>query len=160
MSNLNELSSSVQHLAKAYRSVIALGEHLSGVAAIDNLADEARARTVAAEEAEAKATAALAAAESEYRERVRVQEQALEDGQRQFDTLKREAEDRAARIIADAERAASEVAFNAQREANRLAVQASEALATIENAERIVAELTAEKEQLTNSIAELKARFA
>jgi cell division septum initiation protein DivIVA len=64
MSNLNQLSSSVQNLAKQYAAVIEVGKFLGTLGALDTLANEIEERVSTLRKNEQEATAALYSVQS------------------------------------------------------------------------------------------------
>jgi len=117
MSNLNELSSSVQNLAKQYASVIKVGEFLASLGSLDNLAGEIEARVAQAKWDEAAALEAYGEAKRVLREQLKQNQQAAGQAHAQAEKIVSDAHEQAAKRFVEV--SAKAAAMDAEDEQRR-----------------------------------------
>ena len=109
MSNLNELSSSVQNLAKQYKGVIEVGEFLASLGSLDNLACEIEARVEKAKQAETAKTEQLHKIEAAVAEQAATHDSNIKIARERAEKIVAEATDSAERVLSDARERATEI---------------------------------------------------
>lgn len=159
MNKINELSSSVQNLAKSYSAVIQLGEYLSGLSSVENLACEIEARIERARSDEKEAVAAKAKAETTYAAERAKGEGDARSAREAAEELLTSARAQAQGLVAAAKIAAQQIIDAAEA---RKAEAEMETAVLIEEDEHLSTMLNAKQRQLDElrgSIAALRAKL-